>query len=257
MGNGASGDRPWLTMLHGFSQDHSVFDRQQAAFAPRYNVAALDLLGHGSRQQRASGFALQDYARDVLAQLDARGIARTHLWGTHTGAAVGLLLAPEAPQRIASLILEGAVAPGLDMPVVTARMARARAIAAKDSVAAAMADWFDAAEYFRAMRENPQAFRAAEHRSLVLRFTGAPLLDALPPPPASVLDRLPRIACPVLLYNGGEDVEDFKRCAAMLERELPRAERVELAGLGSFPAWEAPDRVNVQVDRFLTRIIAP
>lgn len=255
MGNGASGDRPWLTMLHGFSQDHSVFDRQQAAFAPRYNVAALDLLGHGARQQPASGFAPQDYARDVLAQLDARGIARTHLWGTHTGAAVGLLLALEAPQRIASLILEGAVAPGFDMPVVTARMARARAITAKDGVAAAMADWFDQAEYFRAMRENPQAFRAAEHRRIVLRFPGAPLLAPLPAPGFSILDRLGEIACPVLLYNGGEDVEDFKRCAAMLERELPRAERVELDSLGSFPAWEAPDQVTALVARFLEATI--
>lgn len=253
MGNG----KPWLTMLHGFSQDSSIFDRQQAAFAPRYDVAALDLLGHGARRHPATSFALTDYARDVLAQLDARGIVRTHLWGTHTGAAVGLLLALEAPERIASLTLEGAVAPGFDMPVVTARMARARAIAAKDGVAAAMADWFDEAEYFRAMRENPQAFRAAEHRRLVMRFPGAPLLAALPPPPASILDRLSRIACPVLLYNGSEDVTDFKRCAEMLERDLPRADRIELDGLGSFPAWEDSARVNVLVDRFLTRIIAP
>ena len=247
-----SNGKPWLTLLHGFSQDDSIFEQQQAAFASRYRIAALNLLGHGPHPRSASAYAITDYARDVLEQLDGRQIEQTHFWGTHTGAAVGLVLALEAPDRIASLILEGAVAPGFDMPVVTSRMARARSIAAKDGVAAAMADWFDEAEYFRAMRENPVAFRAAEHRHLVMRFPGAPLLAPLPPAPASILDRLAEIACPVLLYNGSEDVEDFKRCAAMLERALPRAERVELAGLGGFPAWEGPDRVNALVERFLS-----
>lgn len=245
--------KPWLTMLHGFTQDDRVFDRQKAHFEHRYNVACLTLPGHGTRGPTADdSYSIQDYGRDVLRQLDGAGIQTTHFWGTHTGAAVGLLLALEQPRRVSTLILEGAVVPGFDMPLVAARIERARSVARSRGVAASMADWFENAEYFQAIRTHPEAFRAAEHRQIVMAFQGRPLLAEIPPGAGrSIVDRIARIGCPVLLYNGSEDADDFKRCATFLQRNLPNVQRVELDGLGGFPAWESPERVNPVVDRFL------
>ena len=37
----------------------------------------------------------------------ALGVATTHFMGTHTGSAVGLILAARVPERLITLVLEG------------------------------------------------------------------------------------------------------------------------------------------------------
>lgn len=155
-------------------------------------------------------------------------------------------------ELIASLILEGPVVPGIDMPSVTAQIERARAIARARGVESAMEDWFLHAEWFRIIREDPVACRAAEQREILRAFRGRPLLAPLPASPAlSLVDEVGRIDCPVLIYNGSNDLNDFLRVAAMLAGKLPHAEKVEIPELGGFPAWESPARVDGIVEAFL------
>jgi pimeloyl-ACP methyl ester carboxylesterase len=252
MGNGKRDTRPWLTMLHGFSQNAALFSRQAQHFDAKFRVFCPELLGHGQRSASGSHYTAQAYAADVLTQLRERGIERTHFWGTHTGTAVGLSLAIEQPSLIASLTLEAPVVPGLDMPTVNKRIERARAIAADRGVRAAMADWFEHAEWFRNMREAPIDCRASEQLEMVLAFAGQPLLAPVPSDaPISLLDRVRSIRCPALIYTGSEDIDDFRQAAIWLASELATSERIELAGLGGFPLWEAPARVNARVAAFL------
>jgi len=240
-----------LTVLHGFTQNAKIFDRQRAYFEGAYRVASPELLGHGARDVDTDDYSVPALAADVLAQLRERGVERTHFWGTHTGTAVGLVLALERPSLIASLVLEAPVVPGIDMPVVAGRLARARTLARTQGVRDAMADWFDHAEWFRSIRERRQEHRAAAQRDIVLEFPGRPLVREPPSGAFSLVERVRDIACPVLVYHGGDDIDDFKRTASWLSEELPAVERAELDGLGGFPAWEAPDRVNALVERFL------
>ncbi|HYI16102.1 MAG TPA: alpha/beta fold hydrolase, partial [Thermomicrobiales bacterium] len=106
------GDGPWLTLLHGFSQHLAVWDPQVRRLAGAFRLLRVDLRGHGGSSIPNAAYGPVEYAADVLAVLDRLGIGATHLWGTHTGAGVGLLLAGQQPERVATLALEGAVIPG-------------------------------------------------------------------------------------------------------------------------------------------------
>ena len=63
-----------------------------------------DLRGHGYSAEIEGPYVIEEYADDIIFALDEAGIARTHFWGTHTGAAIGLVLALRYPERISSLV---------------------------------------------------------------------------------------------------------------------------------------------------------
>ena len=50
-----------------------------------------------------------DYADTIAAALDARGLDRVDLYGTHTGAMLAIELAVRHPDRVARLVLDGVV----------------------------------------------------------------------------------------------------------------------------------------------------
>jgi 3-oxoadipate enol-lactonase len=243
---------PWLTLLHGMSQDRRVFSAQVDAFAGRYRLLLVDLPGHGRSAGMPGPYGLAEYAAAVRSALRAAGIARTHLWGTHTGAAIGLMLADAEPALCASLVLEGPVLPGRPPAAVSEMLAQVAALARAQGLAAARAHWWEHSGWFAVMRARPEACRAAEHRALVEQFPGAPWIDARPPAPVAPLDeRLPRLRTPALIVNGEHDLPEFLAAAAALAAVLPRARRVSIPDAGGFPLWEFPARVNDEVARFL------
>ena len=160
---------PWLVMVHGLSGDHRVFDEQVRAFRERYRILLVDLPGHGLSAGVPGPYGHRELAGRVEGALDAAGLARLHYWGTHTGAAVGLLLALGRPERFASLILEGAVLPGRVMPSVAAELAATLAVLEAEGLAAAKRRWFEQAGFFEAMRGRPADCRAEAHRQIGVR----------------------------------------------------------------------------------------
>lgn len=254
----AGNEGPWLTMVHGASQHSGLFGAQVDAFQADYRLLLIDLPGHGRSQAFPGPYGQAEYARAVLAAIDAAGVARTHFWGTHTGAGVALLLAAQHPQRLASLILDGAILPSVDLPYVTARFTQARQTAAARGVEAAREEWFRESAWFDVIRARPVECRAKEHEALIAGFSGRPWLEAATPEPAaSIRDSLARIAQPVLLVNGEHDVEDFIKVAQELESSLPNVQRVIVPGAGGFPLWEFPAEVNALVRQFLERQADP
>lgn len=247
--------KPWLTLVHGASQHSGLFSAQVEAFQPDYRLLLIDLPGHGRSSALPGPYGLAEYARSVLAAIRAAKIERTHFWGTHTGAGIALMLAAQHPQLIASMVLDGAILPGVDLPYVTARYARARKTAQERGVEAARAEWFRESRWFDVIRERPEECRAKEHWDLIAGFSGRPWLDpSAPEPVPPVRPALARIAQPVLLVNGEHDVEDFIRVADELESSMKNVQRVTVPGAGGFPLWEFPAEVNSLVRRFLAAL---
>jgi len=245
---------PWLTLVHGMSQDRRVFDRQVAAFRDRYRLLLLDLPGHGLSADLPGPYGHLELAASIETALDAAGIVETHYWGTHTGTAVGLLLAARTPERFRSLILEGAVLPGVAPPVVAAAIADARATARTEGMPAALRQWFDTA-WFDVMRQRPAECRAEAQWAIVSGFGDALWRDTVPPAPvAPVDDALRALNVPVLLYNGEHDHADFMAMADRIESMLPNVRRERIPDAGGFPAWEFPERVNALVAGFLAEM---
>jgi pimeloyl-ACP methyl ester carboxylesterase len=246
--------KPWITMVHGASQHSGLFSAQVEAFEADYRLLLIDLPGHGRSSDCPGPYGLVEYARSVLAAIHAAQVERTHFWGTHTGAGIGLMLAAQHPQLIASLVLDGAILPGVDLPYVTAMIARAKQTARERGIEAARAEWFRESRWFDVIRARPVECRAKEHWDMVAGFSGLPWTHpSAAEPVASIRPALARIAQPVLLINGAHDVEDFIRVADELESTLSNIQRVAIPGAGGFPLWECPAEVNALVRRFLAR----
>ena len=254
----AGDEREWLVMVHGASQHRGVFSAQVDAFAHRYRLLLIDLPGHGGSATIPGPYGLVGYAEGVSAVLDHVGVRKMHFWGTHTGAGVGLLLATGAQgARVKSLILDGAVLSGVDLPSVISNASRAKATARAKGIEAARREWFDTAEWFDVMRREPEQCRADEHWQMISEFVGGPWLDtAVPATAPSIEALLPQVDAPVLLINGEHDLADFQMIAKRIANALPNAEQFSVPGGGGFPLWEYPREVNAYVAGFLSRLDA-
>ncbi|MDH6707560.1 3-oxoadipate enol-lactonase [Kitasatospora sp. MAA19] len=103
-------DGPPLVLLHALGERATDWDVVLPALAPGHHVYALDLRGHGD-SGRTTPYGLEEMRDDVLAFLDALGLARVDLVGHSMGGAVGYLVAQARPERIDRLVLEDIPAP--------------------------------------------------------------------------------------------------------------------------------------------------
>ena len=75
------GEDPPIVLMHGFPDDHRIYDKLLPRLAPRRAVA-FDWLGYGrSDRSGAAGFALEDHGSELVAVLDELGITRAVLVG--------------------------------------------------------------------------------------------------------------------------------------------------------------------------------
>jgi pimeloyl-ACP methyl ester carboxylesterase len=109
----AAGDRdnPALLLVHGFLQSANWWVEMGYldAFATRYRVVALDLLGHGNSDKPADPdlYTVDGHLQDLEAVLDAEGASTCHIWGYSFGAVFALALAAARPERTLSTIVGG------------------------------------------------------------------------------------------------------------------------------------------------------
>lgn len=125
-----------LVMLHGWLDNAASFALLAPHLASHFHVIALDLPGHGRSQHLPEGTVYQhvDYARAVLAAVDALALPRFHLLGHSLGAGVATLLAIAAPERIRGLaLIEGLGPLGDDGSRTLDRFREAMAVKAHDS----------------------------------------------------------------------------------------------------------------------------
>ncbi|MBC7210901.1 MAG: alpha/beta fold hydrolase, partial [Pseudomonas sp.] len=101
--------------LHGWLDNANSFAR----LAPQLKglrIVALDLAGHGYSGHRpvGAGYALADYAHDVLRVAEQLGWARFGLLGHSLGAIISVQLAGALPERVSHLaLIDGVIPPTL------------------------------------------------------------------------------------------------------------------------------------------------
>lgn len=100
----AGAGRP-LVLLHPFPLDAGYWAPQLAAPPAGWWMLAPDFRGFGPGDPVAPVTSLDDYARDVIAQLDDRGIERAVIGGVSMGGYVALAIARLAPDRVEALVL--------------------------------------------------------------------------------------------------------------------------------------------------------
>lgn len=98
-------DRPPLVLLNSLGADHSLWDPVMPGLLRRFCVLRLDKPGHGASDARPGEYSIEQLGRDVLAVMDAAGVARAHLCGVSIGGMIAMWLGGNAPQRVDRLVL--------------------------------------------------------------------------------------------------------------------------------------------------------
>jgi len=100
--------RPLLVIPTGGGSS-SQFGPVVAGLSAGRQAFSVDYLGNGLSEKSARACSIEELAEDMAALIDAMGFDRVDVWGSHTGANVGLELAVRYPAKVGRLIAEGPV----------------------------------------------------------------------------------------------------------------------------------------------------
>lgn len=102
-----------LVFIHGSGGDHTAWLNQYAQLKEKYNVAMIDLPGHGRSEGNGESH-VKDYCVWINKLLDALALNEPILVGHSLGAAIALQFAADHPEKIAGIVCLGG---GMKMPV--------------------------------------------------------------------------------------------------------------------------------------------
>jgi pimeloyl-ACP methyl ester carboxylesterase len=223
-----AGDGPPLLMIHGWPLDHRIFDAQVAGLKQDLTLIRYDRRGFGKSDAPPD---LVQEVDDIDALLDALGQQSVNLLGMSQGGRIALGYAATRPDRVRSLILQGAAVDGL--PSATVESER---IPVDEYAELAQAGNLN--EVRQRWLRHPMMHLDPAHasESILIRrildgYHGRDLLALEPDAfayPIDVLAALPRLPFPVLVITGAQESEIRKRHAAELLKRVPDCREVVL-----------------------------
>ena len=204
----------------------------------------------GEAAPQGGQLSAESHAQAVLRVFDGLGITSAHVVGHSFGTIIAQHVAAQAPQRVKSLVLFGALAePSAPMR----ENMRARAQAARSQGVFEIAEAISNAALSASSREQlPLAV------AYVRESVGAQDAEGLARNCLALAEArkaaLERIGCPVLIVNGDEDVVTPLAGARDLARQLRQC-RVEVFNrCGHWPTLERPLESQRVLREFLTAV---
>lgn len=267
-----------VVCLHGLTRSSRDFEAVAPWIAGQgRRVLAADVRGRGRSGRAADPASYQPpvYVADLIALMDALGVARAHVVGTSMGGLIAMTLAALAPGRLA-----GAVLNDIGPELAPAGLGR---IAGYAGQGAQVESWEEAAAYAR--RTNAAAFPhyadddwAAFARRLFREEGGRPVLDYDPAimipasdgqakdpggdgdgeAPAAAPDLWPLFDAlaaggrPLLLVRGATSDLLTAETAAAMRARAPQMIYAEVAGVGHAPMLTEP-QARAAIAEFLAR----
>ena len=235
------GDGSPVVLLHGFSD--SLDDWYEAGYVEalrdEFTLISFDSRGHGlsDKPRSPEAYAMSLRVADVLAVMDALGIADAHLWGYSMGGRICFAMAERAPERIRSLILAGIDQYGTDPARFQRRV---------QYLSGGMESYLNGFEArFGRMEPPAKRSRFLQNDYLALIAGSMDLRDN-----HNGYDHvLPKMTMPVLLYDGDQDAfhDGARKCAGL----LPNGSFTSLPGLDHGGTFNRSDLALPLVREFL------
>jgi pimeloyl-ACP methyl ester carboxylesterase len=240
-----------IVLLHGLLLDAGINRQLARRLAEHgYRVVLLDLLGHGASDKppHATQHRMDRYAREVLALLDELGLDRAVVGGVSLGANVSLLLAVQAPQRVAALLIE--------MPVLEWATPAAASLFVPMLLAVSYGRWlfrFVTSLTRRLPRTGVDALDSVLNMlSAEPEEIAAVLHGLLVGPIAPEIERRRAIRVPTLIIGHENDLIHPFSDAENLAQQIPNARLIEANSM--FELRLKPERLTHEIVRFLDEV---
>ena len=248
-----AGSGPGVVCIHANASSSSQWRGLMEMLAPRFHVLAPDTYGAGKSPAHTGTISLRDEVA-LMEPVIARAGERFSLVGHSYGGGIALIAAVMHPNRLRSMALYEPTLFALverDSPkdVDGIRNAVAQSVEALkrgDTAGAAryFIDFWMSEGAFDRMPERVQA-ASAEAVQNIQGWKDALFGEPTPEEAFAALD------VPVLLMVGSRSPLSSRAVARRLARVLPRAEVLEMEGLGHMGPVTHPDRVNEAIAAFL------
>jgi pimeloyl-ACP methyl ester carboxylesterase len=98
-----------IIFLHFSGANLMMWQRIIPYFQGSYRLILMDLRGHGKSDKPETGYHMDEMARDVVGVMHQLKLERAHIVGSSLGAEVGLSLAANYPEKVVSLVCDGAL----------------------------------------------------------------------------------------------------------------------------------------------------
>ena len=243
-----------ILLIHGWALDHRMFTPQVEALSDRFSVITFDRRGFGKSEAPPD---LRLELDDIDRILDAVGVPSVHLLGMSQGGRIALRYAATRPQRIRSLLLQGAVVDGVDIPehdndsVPVAEYAR---FAKGGKLAEVVEHWL----------QHPMMWLGDNHESerrllqtIMGDYSGSDLINYDEDSYAfdsDVLGALANFPRPTLLLTGARETQTRRLHADALKQRLPCCSEVILEKSGHLSNLTEPLVFNQAVFDFCTGV---
>ncbi len=241
-----------LVFLNGLSGDHLYWAGQLRAFGRQYRCLAVDNRDVGQSSAAPGPYTVRDLAGDVASLLEQARVPSAHVVGLSLGGMIAQELALARPDLVRSLLLVNTLARSDDWfrGTLTAFGLIRRQVADTAAFFDAILPWWVSHRFL----EDPD--RTAWLRWVLHQNPHPQPLDAFLRQLDAILghdalDRLPQIACPVLILGGEDDGVCPPRYSRQLQECILHAELALLPGVGHAAPIEDPARFNGRIAQFL------
>jgi len=235
------GQKQSLVFIHGSGSDHSCWAYQYSRLHKQFNIAALDLPGHGLSTGGGEG-DIDRYCLWIKKLLDLLQFPKPVLVGHSLGAAIVMKFALRFPQDVAGIVPVGG---GLKMPVNPDLLSGLRTNPS---------EVIDLICKLSLARENWTKLLAALKRSLSKARMDVLSGDLCACNNLDLTADIGKISAPALVLCGRED----KMTPADLSREIAAgihgAELCLIAGAGHMVQLEKPSEFNMALSKFVSSI---
>lgn len=239
-----------LLLIHGWTDSHRSFEPLLPHLPASIRAIAVTLPGHGDADRPLAGYEIPALAGDMIAFMDALGIARAVVLGHSLGAWVAQQVALDEPGRVLGAVLVGALGAPARNPVMPALHAELLDLLT-EPVEEETARAFQLSTTEQPLAPEQLDVFVAESLKVPRRVWRATYEAFMQ---VDLVDRLPALAAPTLLLWGDRDQLATRAEQDLLARTIPRAHLLVYRGTGHAIHWEEPERVAADVAAFAEEV---
>jgi pimeloyl-ACP methyl ester carboxylesterase len=255
-----SGQGDCLVLIHGFSDNLTMWYNQIPGFSKQYKVLSYDVRGHGETETPEGNYSMELFADDLYTLLKNLKIDKACVLGYSMGGRIGLVFALKHPEMTTGLVFanSGVMGPDLQMsPEDLKQMEEQRVQMIGilesgdiDHIAEVMAQ-FSLSPGFK--EKEPEIFQ--NYKSVKMKNDPhhyAPIMQALMKSMENPPD-LSQLKCPALIIAGEHDGFMSLEVAKSMKAAIPNA-TVSIFPTGHASAIETPKAFNHAVLDFMENL---